>query len=292
MFILDRRRFLAISAGAAGAAVAPASRAAGVEGAELFTADASGALVDSVVVMGEERALLVDAQFTAPNAARLADVIASTGRVLETIFVTHFHPDHFLGLPILAARFPEARIVAHPAVREQIEAAAPAMLAGVRQAFGAEFFPEMTITPDALSGDRLTLEGERIDVMPPMHGDTALITPLHLPSIGTLIATDVIYSGTHVWVAENQTDAEIDAWLTSLDQLEAMGAQVVFPGHHAPDADMSEAIDFTRSYLGAWRAAIAETSDAASLKAALLERVGELPFDVAVDRAVAARYPE
>lgn len=51
----------------------------------IFTASPSGAAVDSTLVLGEKKALLIDAQFTVPDARRLVDLIVRTGRELETV---------------------------------------------------------------------------------------------------------------------------------------------------------------------------------------------------------------
>ena len=145
MFLLNRRNFMEIVAGASLAGIARPALAAST--ADVFTGDPMGGLVDSVVVVGEESILLVDAQFTAPNAARLADVIAATGRRLETIFVSHFHPDHHLGLTVLMERFPEARPVAHASVQPMIAGAAQAMLDGVKGNMPPGSFGDTAVMP-------------------------------------------------------------------------------------------------------------------------------------------------
>jgi len=45
--------------------------------------------------------MLVDAQFTLANAHRLVAEIIETGLDLKRIFITHLHPDHFLGLEVI-----------------------------------------------------------------------------------------------------------------------------------------------------------------------------------------------
>ena len=86
MQLLTRRSFLELTAAAGGVALANPAFAAGHASAQVFTADPQGGLVDSTVVIGENSAVLIDAQFTAPNASALADVIAATGKTLETVF--------------------------------------------------------------------------------------------------------------------------------------------------------------------------------------------------------------
>ncbi|MEM9442636.1 MAG: MBL fold metallo-hydrolase, partial [Pseudomonadota bacterium] len=80
MFLLSRRSILAAAGVAAGASAFGSAFPRLAHGGDnksfsIFTADPTGALVDSTLVLGESRALLIDSQFTKPNAERLRDVI-------------------------------------------------------------------------------------------------------------------------------------------------------------------------------------------------------------------------
>ncbi|MEN0000405.1 MAG: MBL fold metallo-hydrolase [Pseudomonadota bacterium] len=294
MYILNRRNFLQLTAGAAvGTALStytgPVSAAGLGASADVFTADPLGGLVDSVLVVGEEKLLLIDAQFTVPNATRLADIIDATGKDLETIFVTHYHPDHHLGLAVLMARFPNAKPVAHSSVQPAIANAAEAMRAGSAQNYPEGMIADSAFIPDALAGDMLMLEGERFDVLGPMHGDTDIITPVHMPQLDTLVAADMIYNDTHLWTAENTTAERIALWRDNLTELEGLGATTIIPGHRT-ETTANDASGFAhmRTYLDAWEVALADTQNAADLKAAMIEKVGALPGEFFLDRGVAA----
>ncbi len=274
MFLLDRRTFLQITGGtAAAAALWPSTAMAGAAQAQVFTGDAMGGNVDSVVVMGDETALLVDTQFTPENATRLADIIEATGRRLETVFITHAHPDHYSGLPVIRERFPVLRAVAHP----DVLALLPVGDIGV---------------VEALDG-ALMLEGEEIEVLGPMHGDTDVITPLHIASLDTLIAADMAYVDCHVWVAENTTVERIDLWRANLDALEAIGAGTVVPGHRLEtSANDAGVFAYTRAYLDIWQQALEETDSAEALTARMMEGREDLGLAFAVQMAVSTVYPE
>lgn len=292
MFLLDRRNFLQLSAAGA-LSFTPGFAQAATAKADVFTSEGDGLFVDSTVVMGDDSAVLIDAQFTAGNAAALADVIAATGRKLESIIITHFHPDHLLGLPVLLDRFPEAKAYAHRDVHALIGQTLAPMHAEIAGGAPAGAFAASFAMPDVLQNDHIMLEGERIEVLPPMAGDTALITPVHVPAIDTLIASDVAFADTHLWMEEAIAPGGVEAWRDSVKALQSIGAGTVIPGHRKADsANDASVLEATLSYLARWEAALAASTSAEEMKAALLIGTESHGFGFALDRSVSAAFPE
>ncbi len=292
MFLLSRRSILAAAGAAAGASAFSSAFPRLAHGGDnesfsIFTADPTGALVDSTLVLGESRALLIDSQFTKPNAERLRDVIRDTGRTLETIFITHFHPDHHFGVAVLKEAWPDASVVAHPVVAGMLAEMGQAMFDQRREEMG-DALPGQWLVPQALSGP-LNLEGESFDILDPMIGDTKEITPVVLPQFNAVIAADLIYNGTWAWLKETPDAGAADAWLASLDELEALGAEIIVPGHRAEDAkNDASGIAHNRKLLRAWQKALDETKTADDLRAAMVAEMGSLPATFFLDIAVKA----
>jgi len=66
----------------------------------------------STLIFGARDAVLVDPLMTVREATALADWVALHDRRPTTIYITHGHGDHYLGLPVVLGRFPDARAVA------------------------------------------------------------------------------------------------------------------------------------------------------------------------------------
>ena len=68
----------------------------------------------ATLIYGTRDAVLVDAfmMIEQANALFLADWVATKGKILTTIYITHGHGDHWFGVGTLLERFPNARAVA------------------------------------------------------------------------------------------------------------------------------------------------------------------------------------
>jgi glyoxylase-like metal-dependent hydrolase (beta-lactamase superfamily II) len=123
---------------------------------------------------GKREALVVDTLATTGDAAKLADWIEATGKKLTAIYVTHDHPDHFLGAPFLLRRFPKSRLVALPLVVEEIR---PQLMSGVIEKYWKPMFDgnvaDEQLVPEPLDDARIELEGHEIFAVQPDQSDTA-----------------------------------------------------------------------------------------------------------------------
>ena len=80
------------------------------------------------------------------------------------------------------------------------------------------------------------LEGHKLITIDTGYTDTASSTCLHVPSIGLLVAGDVVYNGVHVYLGETDTQSRL-AWIATLDKLETLRPRAVIAGHKVPEND-------------------------------------------------------
>jgi glyoxylase-like metal-dependent hydrolase (beta-lactamase superfamily II) len=65
-------------------------------------------------------AVLVDTFLSEQQSRELVDWVVETGKTLTTIYVTHAHGDHFVGLKLLLDKFPNAKGIATASVAAAI----------------------------------------------------------------------------------------------------------------------------------------------------------------------------
>lgn len=206
--------------------------------------------VSSTIIYGEHEALLFDAQFSCSNAHRLVAEILETGRELKQIFISHLHPDHYLGLSVVKQAFPAARVIAYRETAEQInDAFAMKVHYWGDEVLGSNGCKEV-INVERIDDKYLTIEGEKVEIIGLLRGDCPDLTALWIPETKTLVAGDAVFSDAHLWVADARTPEERQQWLTNLDKLEALKPQTIIPGH-APNnrAYTADGIEFSRKYL-------------------------------------------
>jgi len=233
---------------------------------EVLRTSAGSLHVNSALIMGERDAVLVDPPFTLADAHRVAAMVLDSGRNLTHIFVTHDHPDHFFAMEVLAEAFPDAEIVAHETVVEDIWRSLPFKVLRWSPML-ADNGPAYPSAPHALTSDTIMLEGHELRVLGPMQGDHRHSTALWVPEIRALLPGDLVFNEVHLWLGEHDLDA-VAAWRDSMDRLEALEPEIVVAGHARPGLpNDASGIAFTYRYLDAWPGFVANAADSDDLQA-------------------------
>lgn len=220
------------------------------------------------IVTGEQDALLVDVPFARSDAHRVIAAVLRGGSTLKTIYITHDHPDHFFSLDLFSDTFPDADVVAHEQVVEDMTRSIPLKFDRWAEGLGTNA-PQRGVVPEALSSDELEVEGHVLTIQGPMQGDHLHATALWDPESRTLIAGDLAFNGMFLFLGEHRPP-QYDDWLDSLDRLEALRPMRVIAGHSKPGLpDDNFAIDWTRRYLRTFKEAAAAASSAEEMAAML-----------------------
>ncbi len=214
----------------------------------LFTSDSSSFHVGSTLVLGPTEAILVDAQYHMSDARREADSIAALGTHLKAIFITHADEDHYLGAAAFIQRFPGTPVYMTPRAMWEFRLTSESFLTRQQRNEPAEA-PDSLLRPQRLPGLVLTVDGERVEIVPDLQGD--VLAPSNsavwIPSLGAVLAGDIVFNRVHPWLAASDTAARRQ-WRQSIQRLAALRPRVVIAGHKrsldTPDApDVLGAMD-------------------------------------------------
>jgi glyoxylase-like metal-dependent hydrolase (beta-lactamase superfamily II) len=186
--------------------------------------------VNVTLVLGDERALLVDTLATTAQARELAAAVATlTDRPLA-VLNTHHHFDHCFGNAVFA----DAPVYAHPETIAFLAMADPAELwrewapthAGLDGLLTASIrLPDRHV----VSEETLDLGGRVVVLRHPGRGHTAGDVVAHVPDAGVVVAGDLVEeSGPPQFEGGYPLE-----WPEAVAALLALDPRVVVPGHGA-----------------------------------------------------------
>jgi glyoxylase-like metal-dependent hydrolase (beta-lactamase superfamily II) len=152
-------------------------------------------------------------------------------------------------LSILLERFPGARAIAMPeTVRAMQISFTPQVEQLARRKFPGQVATKL-VAPEPYEQDTFTLEGHELRIIVQGRADSPDSTSLYVPSIGLIVAGDVVYNQCRMYVGDTTPESRKN-WIADLDRLAALNPTIVVAGHKKPGApDSPAAIQETKRYL-------------------------------------------
>jgi glyoxylase-like metal-dependent hydrolase (beta-lactamase superfamily II) len=182
-------------------------------------------------------------------------------------------------------------VVSTQAVRDKIVA----KLAGKVAFWGPKMgpnAPRSPLVPEVLSGQTLRVDGEAVEIRGTT-GELAHRPYVWIPAIRTVAGNIAVFGNLHVWTADTQKPSEKSAWLAQLEELDALGATTVVPGHMAAGTPLDgSATRYTREYLTRFEQESGKARTAAELIDAMKRAYPQAGLGVALDIGAKVRKGE
>lgn len=204
-----------------------------------YTSPEDGAGVNSHIIETIHHLILVDTQFILPYAQEVKNFADSLKKPIAKIIISHDHPDHWFGTTL----FPDIPVYAVKEVLTEIQNNGSSALERNKALLG-DLIPEQALIPTLIL-DEGTFELDDISIKVTLVKDTEsqYMTVLELPEQRVLIAQDLIYHDSHLFVAQQ----ELLNWKNTLLDFSKKDWQLVLPGHGLPAS--TEVFDQMINYL-------------------------------------------
>lgn len=186
-----------------------------------YLADPKGAMVTSHVIETGSGLVLIDGQFVSSSAMELKKYLASIGKPVQRVIVSHQHPDHWFGLHHLD-RMP---VHAGPLTANFLRENAAKVVADRKADSSA---PEVG---GIVAQGTETIGGVEFRFRHVLDTEAPEITVIEIPAANAVIVQDIVYNKVHAVVSR-----QLDNWIKVLNELEKNGGQapLIFAGHGEP----------------------------------------------------------
>ncbi len=211
---------------------------------ELMSTDNSGAICNLGVIVGAEAAAVIDTGGSIAEAKALISAVRKvTDKPLRYAVNTHMHPDHVFGNA--AFRDIGATLVGHKNLPAALQARGEFYLQRFRGLLGAVMQGVEIVVPSLLVDETLELDlGGRmlqLRAWKPAHTDNDLT--VFDSASGTLFTGDLVFLQ-HL----PTIDGSLLGWMRQLDDLAAVKASRIVPGHGPAPSRWPEALKAQRQY--------------------------------------------
>ncbi len=234
------------------------------------------------IIETENSLVLIDTQFLLPNALDMRAYADDLDKPIDRVFITHAHPDHFLG----SEAFADLDVYALADVADEISANGEAEIAEKQADFG-DAIASTFVTPEAVEPGTIEVDGVAFELAEVLDAEAHVQLVISVPDAGAVVTGDIVYSGVHLIMA-----GQPEPWTAALNDLKATSDQYPFvlPGHGVPGTP--EVYDTNIEWLATAQEQIDTATDGAEFKAGMIAAFPDLGMEAAIDFVTPLLFPD
>ena len=177
------------------------------------------------IIETHNQLILIDAQYSKPLAKEFRTYAETLGKPIRGIFISHAHPDHYLGL----AEFADIPSFALDGTIKQITEIGEVTLKESKEMIGSESVEILIIPKTSLPSGLMGNDGLEYKLTEIVNAEAKTQLIIELPEINTIIVQDLVYNGFHPYIS-----GDISNWIKILIALKNTPEKIVLVGHGHP----------------------------------------------------------
>ncbi|MEM9548392.1 MAG: MBL fold metallo-hydrolase [Bacteroidota bacterium] len=204
------------------------------------------ASVNSYIFSNGTTLMVMDVLRSTEDARQLAEYITSKALPLTHIFITHGHPDHYIGMDHLMRVFPEVKIMVSNEETKQDIIGFSTWMESIGWLDGEpNLKPKSDKNPDGfdyenhirvLESSTFTLEGGGTLEFKNDYkaAEAEHLTTVYSRDLNALFTSDFCYNGVHLWLGQGVDAIHIANWKAELHRFKEKftnSTLTVYPGH-------------------------------------------------------------
>lgn len=227
--------------------------------------------------------VVVDTQFLLPNAVDFRAYADGLGKPIDRVFITHDHPDHFLG----SEAFADVPVYALDHVSAAIASNGQAEVDEKQGDFGPEAIASTYVVPEVVEAGTVEIDGVTFELTEVDNAEAEVQMVIRVPDHGVVVTGDLVYSGVHLILA-----GPADTWTVALNDLAADSDSypIVLAGHGLPTDPT--VYDVNIAWLATAGELVGTVDNAVDFKQGLIDAYPELAMSAAIDFVTPFLFPD
>ncbi|MGX7666289.1 hypothetical protein [Flavobacterium pedocola] len=217
----------------------------------------------SHIIELKKELIIVDGQFFAPYALELKKFTDSLGKPVTRFYISHDHPDHFIGF---GNAFPNVKVYALAETKASIEQTGQGVLEQRQAQFGSMIATKLNKPSVIQQPGEETIGNVKFIFEKSLNNESAVSLVIKLPEIGLYIAQDIVYNKIHLFI-----EGDTKGWETGLRKIiKEKNYKIVLSGHGKEGG--IELLKENLNYLAFVKETILKSKNKEEFKAAIIKK--------------------
>jgi glyoxylase-like metal-dependent hydrolase (beta-lactamase superfamily II) len=181
----------------------------------------------SHVIELKSQLIVIDGQFFAQYGKELRAFTDSLGKPVTRFYVSHDHPDHYLGA---GDAFPDVKVLALKETKDAIDRDGQAGLEARQKQMGPMIASKLFKPTAVVATGTELIDGVSFVFEKWTDNEAEVSLVVKLPELGVIVTQDIVYNHVHLFIS-----GPTQGWKNALQKLKRSEGYTVFlPGHGRP----------------------------------------------------------